>query len=67
MTLKEIIFSIFGFIISYFLKKAFSEALCNINYFGCFMAFIIYAIPMIIIVTYWTIKLYPYIESHLSK
>ncbi|MBM3247751.1 hypothetical protein FJZ17_04415 [Candidatus Pacearchaeota archaeon] len=67
MTFKELILSAFGFVISYFLKKAFSEALCSINSFGCFMAFIMYTLPVIIIVAYWMIKLYPYIEPYLSK
>ena len=66
MTLKAVILSIFVFIISYFLKQAFSEALCEINSFGCFMAFLMYTLPIIIIVTYWMIKLYPYIEKYLS-
>ena len=67
MSSKEIILSAFGFVVSYFLKKSFSEALCSINSFGCFMAFIAYTLPVIIIVTYWMIKLYPYIEPYLSK
>jgi hypothetical protein len=67
MTLTELIVSVFGFIISYFLKKAFSETLCSINSFGCFMAFLMYPLPIIIIVAYWMIKLYPYIEHYLSE
>jgi len=67
MSSKEIILSAFGFVVSYFLKKAFSEALCSTNSFGCFMAFIAYTLPIIIIVAYWMIKLYLYIEPYLSK
>ena len=66
MTFKEIIVSIFGFVVSYFLKNAFSEALCEINSFGCFMAFIMYTLPVIIVVAYWMIKLYPYLEEYLE-
>ena len=67
MTLKEIIASAFGFVVSYFLKKAFSETLCDVNSFSCFIAFLMYALPVIIIVAYWTIKLYPFIEPYFSK
>ncbi len=65
--MKELILSILGFVISYFLKQTFSEALCEINSFGCFMAFIMYTLPIIIVVAYWMIKFYPYIESYISK
>jgi len=67
MTIKELILSILGFIVSYFLKKSFSEALCSINQFGCFMAFIMYSLPIIVVVAYWMIKVYPYIETFLSE
>jgi len=67
MTIKEIILSIFGFVISYFLKGAFKESLCGINSFGCFMSFISYTLPVIIVVVYWMIKIYPKIEPYLSK
>ena len=66
MTLKEIIVSLFGLVVSYFLKQAFSEALCEVNSFGCFMAFLMYTLPVIIIVAYWIVKLYPHIKSYLS-
>lgn len=66
MSLKEIVASGIGFIVSYFLKETFSEALCSINSLGCFMAFLMYTLPIIIIVTYWIIKIYPYIEPYLS-
>ena len=66
MTLKEIIASTFGFVVSYFLKQAFSEPLCEVNSFGCFMAFLMYTLPVIIIVAYWIVKLYPHIEPYFS-
>ena len=52
MALKEIIASAFGFVVSYFLKHTFSEALCEVNSFGCFMAFLMYTLPVITIVAY---------------
>jgi len=67
MTLKEIILSILGFVIGYLLKGAFKEALCEINSFGCFMGFIAYTLPVIIVIVYWMIKIYPKIEPYLSK
>lgn len=67
MILKEVIMSIFGFVLSYFLKKAFGEALCTINLFGCVMAFLMYPLPVIIIIVYWMVKLYPLIEPYLSN
>lgn len=66
MALKEIIASIFGFVVSYFLKQVFSEALCEVNSFGCFMAFLMYTLPVMIIVAYWIVKLYPHIEHYFS-
>jgi hypothetical protein len=66
MTLKEMIASVFGFVVSYFLKQTFSEALCEVNSFGCFMAFLMYTLPVIIIVAYWIVKLYPHIEPYFS-
>ena len=66
MSLKEIIVSIIGFVISYILKGAFKEALCETNLFGCFMGFIAYTLPVIIIVSYWVIKLYPKIKKFLK-
>lgn len=65
--IKEIITSIFLFIVSYFLKGAFKEALCETNSFGCFVGFIAYTLPVIIVVVYWMIKIYPVIEPYLSK
>ena len=67
MTLKEISLSIFGFVISYFLKGAFKETLCEINSFGCFIGFIAYTLPVIMVVVYWMIKIYPIIKPYLSK
>jgi len=67
MTIKEIILSLFGFVISYFLKGIFKESLCEVNSFGCFMGFIAYTLPLSIIVVYWMIKIYPIIEPYLSK
>jgi len=67
MSIKEIITPMFGFIVSHFLKEVFSEALCSINSFGCFMAFLIYTLPVIIIATYLAIKMYPYIEPYFSN
>ena len=67
MTIKEIILSIFGFVISYFLKGAFKEAFCEVNSFGCFMGFLAYTLPVIIVVVYWMIKIYPIIEPYLTK
>lgn len=67
MTLREIILSVSGFVISYILKGEFSEALCKMNSFGCFMAFIMYTLPIFIIAAYWTIKLYPYVEPYLTR
>lgn len=66
MTLKEIIASVFGFVVSYFLKQAFSEALCEVNSFGCFMAFLMYTLPVIIVVAYWIVKIYPHVEPYFS-
>ncbi len=67
MSLKEIILTAIGFVISFFLKGAFEQALCEQGTFGCFMAFIMYTLPVIIIVAYWIVKLYPYIEPYLNN
>jgi len=67
MTIKEIIFSILGFVLSYFLKGAFKEALCEVNSFGCFMSFLAYTLPVIIVVGYWMVRLYPIIEPYLTE
>lgn len=67
MNFKEAILSILGFVISYFLKGAFKEALCDTNSFGCFLGFVAYTLPVIIVVVYWMIKIYPIIEPCLSK
>ena len=67
MTLRQIILTIIGFVVSFVLKQYFDEALCNINSFGCFMGFLMYTLPVIIIIAYWMIKLYPYVEPYLSK
>ncbi len=67
MTFKEIILTIIGLVVSFFLKPAFNEALCSVNSFGCFMGFLMYTLPVIIIVAYWMIKLYPIVEPYLSK
>lgn len=67
MNLKEIILSIFGLVISYFLKGAFKESLCEVNSFGCFIGFVAYTLPVIIIVVYWMIKIHPVVEPYLSK
>ncbi len=62
MKIKEIIISILVLIISYYLKGAFNKVLCDMNPFSCFIAFLMYTVPVIIIIIYWTIKLYPFIE-----
>ncbi len=67
MTFKEIILSVFGFVVSFLLKGAFKEALCETSSIGCFMGFLLYTLPVIIIVSYWVIKIYPHIESYVSK
>jgi hypothetical protein len=67
MTIKEIAASIFGFVVSYLLKGLFSEALCKLNSFGCFMAFLMYTFPVIIVVAYWMIKFYPNVEPYFSS
>jgi hypothetical protein len=67
MTIKEIILSILGFVVSYFLKGAFKEALCEVSSFGCFMGFLAYTLPVMIVVVYWMIKIYPFIEPYLTK
>lgn len=67
ITLKEIILSAVGFILSYILKGEFKESLCEINFFGCFVGFLAYTLPVIIIVVYWMIKFYPVIKKYLTK
>lgn len=66
MSVKEVGLTAFIFIASFFLKKAFGQALCDVNSFGCFMGFLMYTLPVIIIVAYWVIKLYPHVEPYLK-
>ena len=64
---KTIIGSIFVFFISFVLKRAFEQSLCDQGFFGCLMAFIMYPLPVIIVVAYWVVKLYPHVEPYLTK
>ena len=66
MAAKTVIGSIFLFFISFLLKGAFEQGLCEQGFFGCLMAFIMYPLPVIIIVAYWVIKLYPHVEPYLK-
>ncbi|MBT4135953.1 hypothetical protein HOD75_01145 [archaeon] len=66
MNLKEIIFTILMFFIGYVLKSAFKESLCSINSLGCFVGFVAYTLPVIIIGVYWLNKIYPSLEKLLK-
>ncbi|MEK6915891.1 MAG: hypothetical protein AABW89_05115 [Nanoarchaeota archaeon] len=67
MTLKLIIASGVLLTISYFLKQGLETAACQVNTFACFLGFIAYSLPTVIVIAYWVIKIYPHVEPYLTK